>query len=88
MGPLLAKTARSPEVVEDFQKQAGTRGMTPKTDPPKDHFLKEGRKIFLLGDSLIKNIKLYVMKEAFPTSSKVWIFSFQGASVGDMKAYL
>ena len=48
---------------------------------------KKGKRIILLGDSMISAIKPHLMKKAIPSCSKFWVRSFSGSLVEDMHAY-
>ena len=48
----------------------------------------KGKSICVLGDSIVKDIKPYLMKKAIPACSKMWIKSFSGATTECMNDYV
>ena len=71
-----------------------TRNTCSETNDGKDvlntdkNLANKKKNVTILGDSMIKNIKPYKMKQCMETNDKVHIKSFPGASVGGMVDYV
>ena len=58
------------------------------TEKKRQHQNKKKRTVTILGDSIVKGIEGYKMREALNNTTNVYVKSFSGANIDDMKSYI